>query len=99
MFLEDIRFEHRISDEKEWTTLMCDSGAGPLPEGPAGSREFLEFRRKVCEAEVLSAAMERLLQAIRFSGRLSIVVQNGRVLKSGSEEGYFCRRKQRPLLS
>ncbi len=78
---------------------MCDSGAGPLPEEPAGSMEFLEFRRKVCEADVLSAAMERLLQAIRFSGRLSIVVQNGRVLKSGYEEGYFCRRKQRPLLS
>ena len=78
---------------------MCDSGAGPLPVEPAGTREFLEFRRKVCESEMLSAAMERLLQAIRFSGRLSIVVQNGRVLKSGYEEGYFCRRKEKPLLS
>jgi len=48
---------------------------------------------------MLSAAMERLLAAIRFSGRLSIVVQNGRVLKSGYEEGYFSRRKDRPLLS
>jgi len=26
-------------------------------------------------------------------------VQNGQVLKSGYEEGYFCRRKDRPLLS
>jgi len=78
---------------------MCDSGHAPFPEGPAGSREFLEFRRKVCQSEVLSAAMERLLQAIGFSGRLSVVVQNGRVLKSGYEEGYFCRRKDRPLLS
>jgi len=48
---------------------------------------------------MLSAAMERLLRAIQFSGRLSIVVQNGQVLKSGYEEGYFCRRKDRPLLS
>ena len=56
-------------------------------------------RRKVCEPEILSAAMERLLHAIHFSGRLSIVVQNGQVLKSGYEEGYFCRRKDRPLLS
>ena len=78
---------------------MCDSGRAPFPEVPAGSSEFLEFRRKVCQSEVLSAATERLLQTIGFSGRLSLVVQNGRVLKSGYEEGYFCRRKERPLLS
>ena len=77
---------------------MCDSGHAPFPEGPAGSGEFLEFRRKVCASEMLSAAMERLLDAIHFSGRLSIVVQKGRVLKSGYEEGYFCRRKDRPSL-
>jgi hypothetical protein len=50
---------------------------------------FLEFRRKMREAEVLSAAMERLLARLRFSGKLSVMVQNGRVLKSGYEEGYF----------
>ena len=44
-------------------------------------RQFTEFRRKVRESELLSAAMERLLGALRFSGRLSVVVQNGRVLK------------------
>ena len=52
-------------------------------------RSFGEFRRKVRAAEMLSAAMERLLQAIHFNGRLSVVVQNGQVLKSGYEEGYF----------
>ncbi len=50
---------------------------------------FLEFRRKVRGAEVLSAALERLLAQLHFSGKLSVVVQNGRVLKSGYEEGYF----------
>jgi hypothetical protein len=50
---------------------------------------FLEFRRKVRSAELLSSSMERLLGAMRFSGKLSVVVQNGRVLKSGYEEGYF----------
>ena len=50
---------------------------------------FTEFRRRVRSAEVLSAAMEKLLLALHFSGRLCIVVQNGRVLKSGYEEGYF----------
>ncbi len=52
---------------------------------------FGEFRRKVRSAEVLSAAMQRLLQAIQFSGRVSVVVQNGQILKSGYEEGYFRR--------
>jgi hypothetical protein len=52
-------------------------------------KNFVEFRRKVRAAEVLSAAMERLLRAVQFSGRVTVVVQNGRVLKSGYEEGYF----------
>jgi hypothetical protein len=53
---------------------------------------FAEFRRKVRDAEVLSAAMERLLTEIQFNGKVSVVVQNGRVLKSGYEEGYFRNR-------
>ena len=52
-------------------------------------KNFVEFRRKVRAAEVLSAAMESLLLALHFTGRVSVVVQNGRVLKSGYEEGYF----------
>jgi hypothetical protein len=56
-------------------------------------RSFGEFRQKVRSAEVLSAAMQRLLQAIHFNGRLSVIVQNGQVLKSGYEEGYFRQRE------
>jgi hypothetical protein len=56
---------------------------------------FVEFRRKVQAAEMLSSAMERLLRELHFTGRLSVVVQNGRVLKSGYEEGYF----RRPVVS
>ena len=52
-------------------------------------KAFVEFRRKVRSAEVLSAAVEQLLRALQFTGKLSVVVQNGRVLKSGYEEGYF----------
>jgi len=33
--------------------------------------------------------MERLLTQIQFNGKVSVVVQNGRVLKSGYEERYF----------
>jgi len=62
-----------------------------MRQGPSELEEagFLEFRRKVRDAEVLSAAMERLLARLRFNGKLSVMVQNGRVLKSGYEEGYF----------
>lgn len=56
-------------------------------------KDFVEFRRKVRGAEVLSAAMERLLRSVKFSGRICVVVQNGRVLKSGYEEGFFRHRQ------
>jgi hypothetical protein len=59
--------------------------------GEAEEKGFVEFRRKVRAAEVLSAAVERLLTHIQFNGRVSVVVHNGRVLKSGYEEGYFRR--------
>ncbi len=61
-------------------------------ERPHEERIFGEFRRKVRSAEVLSASMERLLLSLRFTGRLSVVMQNGRVLKSGYEESYFRQR-------
>jgi hypothetical protein len=54
---------------------------------------FGEFRRKVRSAELLSASIQHLLQSIHFNGRLSVLVQNGQVLKSGYEEGYFQHRE------
>lgn len=56
--------------------------------------DFVEFRRKMRYAEVLSSSMEQLLRQLRFTGKVSIQVQNGRVLKSGYEEGYF---RQQPV--
>ena len=67
-----------------------------LPSYPQEERSFAEFRRKVRSAEVLSASMERLVRSLRFSGRVTVVMQNGQVLKSGYEEGYF--RQSEPLL-
>ena len=55
-------------------------------------RSFGEFRRKVRCSELLSASLVQLLSAIHFTGRVSVVVQNGHVLKSGYEEGYFRSR-------
>jgi hypothetical protein len=52
-------------------------------------KNFGEFRRKVKSAEVLSASMEHLLMSLHFTGKVTVVMQHGRVLKSGYEEGYF----------
>ena len=41
-------------------------------------RNFVEFRRKIKAAEMLSASMQRLLLDLGFSGKLSVIVQNGR---------------------
>ncbi len=59
---------------------------------------FAEFRRKVRHHEVLQAAIEKLLHSLRFSGRLSVIVKNGTILKSGYEEGYFTRREDERLI-
>jgi hypothetical protein len=43
--------------------------------------------------------MEHLLKSVNFSGRVSVVVQNGRVLKSGYEEGFFRQRESGSMLA
>lgn len=68
------------------------------PEILTDEKSFVEFRRKVRSAEILSSAIERLLRSLQFTGKLSVVVQNGRVLKSGYEEGYFTQRERAPHL-
>lgn len=69
---------------------------GLMPEVCRGTEEagFVEFRRKIRAAEVLSASMVRLLADIHFNGKVSVIVQNGQVLKSGYEEGYFRHRPE-----
>ena len=62
--------------------------------GPNEERDFGEFRRKVKSAEVLSASMEHLLMSLHFSGKVTVMMQNGRVLKSGYEENYFHQRQK-----
>ena len=66
---------------------MYRHGLSDIEEG-----RFIEFRRMVRAARMLAPEMEDLLRLLQFSGKLSIVVQNGRVLKSGYEEGYFRQR-------
>jgi len=61
-------------------------------------RTFAELRRKIHGSELLSVDIQKLLRDVRFSGRLSVVVKNGCILKSGYEEGYFSRRQAERLI-
>jgi hypothetical protein len=60
-------------------------------DNSGAERTFCEFRRKVRDSEVLSASIEKILRSLKYTGKLSVIVQNGEVLKSGYEEGYFRR--------
>lgn len=72
--------------------MLMDENAEAAHQDP--DHLFAEFRRKVRHSELLSTATVRLLTTLGFTGRLNVVVQNGRVLKSGYEEGYFHHRNE-----
>jgi sulfur carrier protein ThiS len=61
-------------------------------------KTFTEFRFKIHQYKLRSATTGELLQSLRFSGRLSVVVKNGCIVKSGYEEGYFSRKQQERLI-
>jgi len=67
--------------------------------GAEEERAFQELRRRIRDARVLCPSVESLLQNVGFTGRLSVVVQNGRILKSGYEDGYFTRRQDERVLN
>jgi hypothetical protein len=54
--------------------------------------DFVEFRRKVRAAEVRASASGREGEAQKVCGRAVVVVQNGQVLQSGYQEGFFNQR-------
>ncbi len=67
---------------------------GPKTE----ERIFAELRRTVRNGEVLTPHTRKLLRNLRFTGRRCIVIQNGDIIKSGYEEGYFSRRLEDRLV-
>lgn len=76
---------------------VAPAECAPSPAGLGDERLFAELRRKVRQSELLSASLEKLLLRLHFTGRFTVVVQNGRILKSGYEEGYF--RNHEPVAS
>jgi hypothetical protein len=51
--------------------------------------DFVEFRRQVRASAVLPVAMEQLLRTLNLSGRISVVVQNGRFPSPGTRKDFF----------
>lgn len=54
-----------------------------------GPSLFAEFRRKLAGGEAISRSLERLAQALTFSGRLTVTFHQGRVTKTTLEESYY----------
>lgn len=59
---------------------------------------FSEFRNKIRSGEIASASIVSLLRRLKFTGRLSLIVQNGTILKAGYEEGYYRRKNDERLI-
>lgn len=60
------------------------SFAPAVSPGPFG-----EVRRKIASGETTSRSLERLLAALRFSGRITLTFHQGKLTKSVLEESYF----------
>jgi hypothetical protein len=56
---------------------------------PESQRLFAEFRRKLAAGEAVSRALARLAEALRFSGRITVTLHQGKVTKTTVEESYF----------
>lgn len=76
------------------TLVHSQSEKKSSPDGDQidAERLFLLFRQKVRSCELLSASTMHLLRQLQYTGRLTVIVNNGMVLKSGYEEGYFRRK-------
>ena len=48
-----------------------------------------EFRRKLACGEVVSRAAEKLGEAVRFSGRITLTFHQGKLTKTVLEEAYY----------
>lgn len=60
------------------------------PAEPVGL--FAELRRKLACGETLARAVEKLLEALRFSGRITLTFHQGKLTKTVLEESYIRSR-------
>lgn len=63
--------------------------AKPEADGGCPAGGFAELRRKLAGGEVLSRVVEKLAQALRFTGRITLTFHQGRLTKTILEESYI----------
>ena len=68
----------------------CDRQGRRLQQvAVASDGAYGEFRRKLASGELVSRAVEKLAEAIRFSGRLTVTFHQGKLTKTVLEEAYY----------
>ena len=77
------------STPDDWTEESSRQARALRAAAAEPQRLFAEFRRKLATGEVVSRAMEKLAEALRFSGRITITFHQGKVTKTVLEESYF----------
>lgn len=79
----------------DWSEEVCRQASDLAREErsrPAQAGLFAEFRRKLAMGEALSRAAAKLVEALRFSGRITITFHQGKVTKTVLEELYISGR-------
>lgn len=77
------------TSQDDWSEQASLEVAALLAQPPEPHRLFAEFRRKLASGEAMSRALLRLAEALRFSGRITITLHQGKVTKTLLEESYF----------
>lgn len=78
---------HASSDAwREESSRQAQRLADAPVQGPG---LFAEFRRKLAGGEMLARSLERLAEALCFSGRITVTFHQGRVTKTVLEESYY----------
>ena len=68
----------------------CDRQARQLQLATVASDgAYGEFRRKLACGEVISRAAEKLAEAVKFSGRITVTFHQGKLTKTVLEESYY----------
>jgi hypothetical protein len=73
-------------DWREESSRQAQRLADAPVQGPS---LFSEFRRKLAGGETLARSLERLAEALSFSGRITVSFHQGKVTKTLLEESYY----------
>jgi hypothetical protein len=76
-------------EREDWAEEAGRTAAAVAAADAGFQRMFAEFRRKLALGEALARAFEKLAEALRFSGRITLTFHQGKLTKTLLEEAYF----------